>query len=209
VEVFKLNNVTKQFSEQFVLRDFSFEIRKGDKVIILGRSGIGKTTLFRLLLGFEKPDSGEIYFDDRLVDDDTVWKLRRKVAYVSQDLNIGHGNLQTFFNETLALKANLSSKKPAHESLNALLAYFELPETVLQKNIEELSGGEKQRVAIINALLLRRTIFLLDEITSALDKSLKSKVMDYFLLNPYYTILSISHDNYVPTGVVTKTLKLD
>lgn len=209
MEVFKLNNVTKQFSEQFVLRDFSFEIRKGDKVIILGRSGIGKTTLFRLLMGFEKPDSGEIYFDDRLLDDDTVWKLRRKVAYVSQDLNIGHGNLQTFFNETLALKANLSSKKPAHESLNALLAYFELPETILQKNIEELSGGEKQRVAIINALLLRRTIFLLDEITSALDKSLKSKVMDYFLQNPYFTILSISHDNYVPTGVVTKTLKLD
>jgi len=209
VEVFKLKNVTKQFSEQFVLRDFSVEIRKGDKVIVSGRSGIGKTTLFRLLLGFEKPDSGEIYFDDRLLDDDTVWKLRRKVAYVSQDLNIGHGNLQTFFNETLALKANLSSKKPAHESLNALLAYFELPETVLQKNIEELSGGEKQRVAIINALLLRRTIFLLDEITSALDKSLKSKVMDYFLQNPYFTVLSISHDNYVPTGVVTKTLKLD
>ena len=209
MEVFKLKNVTKQFSEQFVLRDFSVEIRKGDKVIVSGRSGIGKTTLFRLLLGFEKPDSGEIYFDDRLLDDDTVWKLRRKVAYVSQDLNIGHGNLQTFFNETLALKANLSSKKPAHESLNALLAYFELPETVLQKNIEELSGGEKQRVAIINALLLRRTIFLLDEITSALDKSLKSKVMDYFLQNPYFTVLSISHDNYVPTGVVTKTLKLD
>jgi len=209
VEVFKLKNVTKQFSEQFVVRDFSFEIRKGDKVIVSGRSGIGKTTLFRLLLGFEKPDSGEIYFDDCLLDDDTVWKLRRKVAYVSQDLNIGHGNLQTFFNETLALKANLSSIKPAHESLNALLVYFELPQTVLQKNIEELSGGEKQRVAIINALLLRRTIFLLDEITSALDKSLKSKVMDYFLQNPYFTVLSISHDNYVPTGVVTKTLKLD
>ena len=209
MEVFKIKHVTKQFSEQFVLRDFSFDIQKGDKVIVSGRSGIGKTTLFRLLLGFEKPDSGEIYFDDRLLDEATVWKLRRKVAYVSQDLNIGHGNVHTFFNETLALKANLSGKKPAFESLKALLAYFELPQTVLQKNIEELSGGEKQRVAIINALLLRRTIFFLDEITSALDKSLKSKVMDYFLLNPYFTVLSISHDNYLPDGMVAKTLKLD
>lgn len=209
MEVFKINKITKQFSEQFVLRDFSFEIQTGDKVIVSGRSGIGKTTLLRLLLGFEKPESGEIYFENRLLDDASVWELRRKVAYVSQDLNIGRGNLQVFFNETLTLKANLANKKAAFENLNELLAYFELSVALLQKNIEELSGGEKQRIAIINALLLKRTIFFLDEITSALDKSLKSKVMDYFLLNPTFTVLSISHDKYVPTGVVTKTIKLD
>lgn len=209
MEVFRIENISKQFSEQFVLRDFSFVIQPGDKVIVSGRSGIGKTTLFRLLLGFEKPDSGEIYFENQLIDELSVWELRRKVAYVSQDLSIGRGNLQTFFNETLSLKANFPNKKGALEKLNTLLVYFELPETVLQKNIEELSGGEKQRVAIINALLLNRSIFFLDEITSSLDKTLKSKVMDYFLLNPNFTILSISHDNYVPTGIATKTLKLD
>lgn len=208
MEVFRIDKITKQFSEQFVLRDFSFEIQKGDKVVVSGRSGIGKTTLFRLLLGFEKPDSGEIYYDNQLLDETSVWQLRQKVAYVSQDLNIGRGNLRAFFNETLSLKANLFIKKDALDNLNELLAYFELPETLLEKNIEELSGGEKQRVSIINALLLNRNIFFLDEITSALDKSLKAKVLDY-LLHPDYTVLLISHDGYLPAGVDIKTLKLD
>ena len=207
--MFRLEHLTKQFSDQFVLEDFSFDIQEGEKIIVSGRSGIGKTTLFRLLLGFEQPDSGKIYFENELLTEITVWNLRRRVAYVSQDLNIGRGNLQTFFNETLSLKANVEQKSNSLGELEELLNAFELPDTLLQKNIEELSGGEKQRVAIINALLLKRNIFFLDEITSALDKSLKAKVLDYFLLNPAFTVLSISHDNYLPTEAVTRTLKLD
>ena len=207
--MFRLEHLTKQFSDQFVLEDFSFDIQEGEKIIVSGRSGIGKTTLFRLLLGFEQPDSGTIYFENELLTEVTVWNLRRRVAYVSQDLNIGRGNLQTFFNETLSLKANAEYKNSSLDELEELLNAFELPDTLLQKNIEELSGGEKQRVAIINALLLKRNIFFLDEITSALDKSLKSKVLDYFLLNPTFTVLSISHDNYLPAEAITRTLKLD
>jgi putative ABC transport system ATP-binding protein len=207
--MFRLEHLTKQFSDQFVLEDFSFDIQEGEKIIVSGRSGIGKTTLFRLLLGFEQPDSGKIYFENELLTEISVWNLRRRVAYVSQDLNIGRGNLQTFFNETLSLKANAEYKNSSLDELEELLNAFELPDTLLQKNIEELSGGEKQRVAIINALLLKRNIFFLDEITSALDKSLKSKVLDYFLLNPTFTVLSISHDNYLPAEAITRTLKLD
>ncbi len=207
--MFRLEHLTKQFSDQFVLEDFSFDIQEGEKIIVSGRSGIGKTTLFRLLLGFEQPDSGKIYFENELFTEVTVWNLRRRVAYVSQDLNIGRGNLQAFFNDTLSLKTNAEYKNSSLGELEELLNAFELPDTLLQKNIEELSGGEKQRVAIINALLLKRNIFFLDEITSALDKSLKAKVLDYFLLNPAFTVLSISHDNYLPTEAVTRTLKLD
>jgi len=207
--MFRLEHLTKQFSDQFVLEDFSFDIQEGEKIIVSGRSGIGKTTLFRLLLGFEQPDSGNIYFENELLTEVTVWNLRRRVAYVSQDMNIGRGNLQAFFNETLSFKANIEYKNSSLGELEELLNAFELPDTLLQKNIEELSGGEKQRVAIINALLLKRNIFFLDEITSALDKSLKSKVLDYFLLNPSFTVLSISHDNYLPAEAVTRTLKLD
>ena len=207
--MFRIEHITKQFSDQFVLQDFSFEIQAGEKIIVSGRSGIGKTTLFRLLLGFEQPDSGKIYFENQLLTEDSVWELRRRVAYVSQDLNIGRGNLHSFFNDTLSLKANIEYKNSSLNELDDLMNSFELADTLLQKNLEELSGGEKQRVAIINALLLKRNIFFFDEITSALDKSLKSKVLDYFLLNPDFTVLSISHDNYLPASAITRTLKLD
>ena len=207
--MFKLEDITKQFSDQYVLQDFSFEILQGEKIIVSGRSGIGKTTLFRLLLGFEQPDNGRIYFENQLLTETNIWDLRRRVAYVSQDLNIGRGNLQAFFNETLSLKANINHKNDSLNHLREMMTYFELPDSLLLKNIEDLSGGEKQRVAIINALLLKRDIFFLDEITSALDKSLKIKALDYFLLNPDFTVLLISHDNYVPENAQTRILKLD
>jgi len=206
--MFELQHITKQFSDKFVLNDFSFRIAAGDKVNISGRSGIGKTTLFRLLLGFEQPDSGAVFFENKPLADANLWKVRRRVAYVGQDLNIGRGKVQALFEETMSLKANLSLKSGYKAELAAHLAYFELPETILDKNIEELSGGEKQRIAIINALLLKRQIFFLDEITSALDKVLKTKVLDYFLQTKDFTVLYISHDNYVPSAVDLKTLTL-
>ena len=206
--MFDIQNISKRFSENFVLRNFSFQISRGDKVNITGRSGIGKTTLFRLLLGFEKPDSGTISFEGSVLTDTSVWELRRRVAYVSQDLSIGTGKVQTLFDETMSFKANLKYKEGAAIEIPQLFDYFELQDSLLHKDIETLSGGEKQRVAIINSLLLKRDIFFLDEISSALDKPLRIKALDYFLLNPDFTVLSISHDNYLPSGVEIKALKL-
>jgi len=207
--MFEFQHVTKQFSEKFVLKDFSFKIAEGDKVNIAGRSGIGKTTLFRLLLGFEQPDSGTICYKNKPLTDANVWEVRRNTAYVSQDLNIGRGKVQTFFDETMSYKANLHHKHATGKELLQHLDYFELPETILAKNIEELSGGEKQRIAIVNSLILKRNIFLLDEVTSALDPSLKAKVLDFFLKNENFTVLYISHDSYLPEKTVVRTLKLD
>jgi len=209
MELFRIDNITRQFSEKFVLQNFSFTVLPGQKINISGRSGIGKTTLFRLLLGFEKPDAGNLFFQDKELKAEQVWIVRRKVAFVSQDLNIGRGKVADLFHETLGYKANLSLKKDSDKKISEYLTYFELPETILQKNIEELSGGEKQRVAIVNALLLKRNIFFLDEITSALDVSLKAKVLDFFLGNPDFTVLYISHDLYLPENSDVKILKLD
>lgn len=207
--MFNIQHISKQFSNNFVLSDFSYHILTGDKINIVGRSGIGKTTLFKLLLGFEKPDNGTISFENYELTDSKVWELRKRVAYVSQDLNIGHGKVQSFFDETLLYKANFQLKSIAYEAIHEHMEYFELSRDILQKDIESLSGGEKQRIAIINALILKRKIFFLDEVSSALDKPLRIKTIDYFMLNPAFTVLSISHDNYLPLGVNIKTLKLD
>ncbi len=208
MEIIKVENITKQFSDKFVLRNFSFVVNEKDKINISGPSGIGKTTLFRLLLGFETPDEGKIYFENAELSEEKIWEVRKKVAYVSQDLSIGHGKVSTFFNETLNYKANIHQKGKTDIEKERLFKLFELPDSILNKNIEELSGGEKQRVAIINALLLGRTIFFLDEVSSALDIKLKKTVLDFFLCHPDFTVLYISHDNYLPENSNVRILKL-
>ena len=124
--MFDIQNISKRFSENFVLQNFSFQISRGDKVNITGRSGIGKTTLFRLLLGFEKPDSGTISFEGNFLTDKSVWELRRRIAYVSQDLNIGTGKVQNLFDETMSFRANLKYKEEAAIEIPQLFDYFEL-----------------------------------------------------------------------------------
>lgn len=205
----QFKNITKQFTDHFVLHNFNFEIQKGEKIAITGRSGIGKTTIFKLLLGFVKPDKGEILFEGEPLTDKTIWDLRKKIVYISQDLNIGTGKVSQLFEDTLSLKTNADKKAEGLKRANELLAQFELTAAILSMNIEELSGGEKQRIAIINGLLLNRDIYLLDEITSALDKSLKKKVIDFFYLHPDFTVLSISHEQYLPENTTIRTLKLD
>ncbi len=207
-EMLEFKQINKQFSEQYLLQDFSFTVAEGDKVNISGKSGIGKSTLFKMVLGFEKPTAGEILYKGKKLDDALVWELRKEVAYVSQDLNIGQGNVREFFAATMSLKANAKQNVGIEAKLKDLLAFFELPEVILDKNVEELSGGEKQRVAIINALLLNRKFFLLDEISSALDKDLKEKVINFFLKKEEFTVLYISHDNYLPEGVNLKSIQL-
>jgi putative ABC transport system ATP-binding protein len=75
-----------------------------------------------------------------------------------------------------------------------LFAFFDLPLKILKEDYVNLSGGEKQRIALIVALLLKRDIFLLDEATSSLDRELKLRVIDFFTHRPEWTVLSISHD---------------
>lgn len=204
----KAKSITKKFTEKFILREFSFEINPGDKVNIAGPSGIGKTTLFKLLLGFELPDSGCIEVNSKALEGSQIWAVRQQVAYVSQDLNIGLGTVNQLFAETLSYKNNEHLKQDAQTHIAELLKLFELPQPTLAKNLSELSGGEKQRIAIVNALLLQRKVFFLDEISSALDASLKEKVLSFFLGNPAFTVLYISHDSYKPVNITLKTINL-
>ncbi len=189
----KFENVSLSFDGSYVLKDFSFDVKRGGKLILSGRSGIGKSSVFRLLLGFVKPDSGRILFMDKPLDHKYIWTVRRSIAYISQDLNIGFYTVKELFDAILSFKANSLAKETSQ--LDGLLEYFELDGCVLDKKIADLSGGEKQRIAIIQALLLNKKVFLLDEITSALDNKLKLKVMDYFFSRDDWTIICISHDN--------------
>ncbi len=189
----KYDSIGLTFGNKTVFSNFSLEISEGQKAVIWGKSGLGKTSLFSLLLGFVRPSEGKIFFNDSEVNDKTIWGIRRSIALVDQSTAIGSGNVADWFELVSSIKANSNADFSKGKILE-LFNYFELEEDILAKEMEELSGGEKQRVAIITSALLKRPVFLLDEATAALDENLKKKTVNYFCNNPAWTVMAISHD---------------
>jgi putative ABC transport system ATP-binding protein len=191
-ELIKYKNIGISFGNKNILLGFNLSIKKNQKVLIRGKSGIGKTTLLKMLLGFTRPTEGTIYFQNQKINSETCWEARKKISYVSQDTDLGEGKIKNLLNEIFSYKINKEKL-----DLNKVLAFMqelELEDDILEKNFQELSGGEKQRIGILISLLLNRDIYLLDEVTSALDGNLKKKVADYFLAQEDWTLLIISHD---------------
>lgn len=189
----KFNNIHLNFNGKIIIQNLSFEVKHGEKAVLIGKSGSGKSSLLGMLLGFIEPNKGEILFEGMRIDKKSAWYVRKKVAYADQDVSIGNGNVLNFLNFVSGLKTNVSLDFN-RVKVNGLLSYFELSNDTIYKDIAELSGGEKQRLAIVISILLERKIFLLDEITSSLDKHLKKKVADYFVERENWTCLVISHD---------------
>lgn len=193
MSVIKFEDVAVRFNDDFLFERLNFELKKGEKLLIYGKSGEGKTTIIRLILGFECPHDGSIFFEGNRLDRKTVWYVRTKISYVSQNLDIGDGPVRELINRVMAFKAN-ANIKPSNADLLDWLKFLRLKESILREHFERLSGGEKQRIAILIALLLKRDVFLLDEVTSALDSELKGKMIDYFTSRSDATVVVISHD---------------
>ncbi|ADE36692.1 ABC transporter ATP-binding protein [Methanohalophilus mahii] len=179
-------------SHQKVLENFNLTIKEGEKLLIRGKSGTGKSTLFMCLLGLMRPSGGDVYFENLPVTGNSVSVVRTKVAYVPQNVDVGRDSVEEFFDTIFSY--NAVGFSPSFEKMQRLLEWFELDASILKKEFKSLSGGEKQRIVLILSLLLERDVFLLDEPTSSLDSSLKSKVVDYFVNDPSLTVIVISHD---------------
>ena len=191
-EIIRYENAGISFGGKEVISDFSLCVLRGEKILLRGKSGIGKSTLFKMLLGFEKPSEGTLYYKGKPVNAQVAWEVRREVSYVSQDMDLGEGPVKNLLDEIFSYRPNREKRNP--ERLNSLMKEFELDQDILIKNFENLSGGEKQRIGILIALMLERDVFLLDEVTSALDSELKKKVVDHFLKHKNWTLFIISHD---------------
>jgi len=149
-----------------------------------------------MILGFVHPSSGRVRYRGEEVGAETAWNVRREVAYVAQDTDIGDGIVQELIDTVLSYQVNAEhlTQTAQEDHLNDLLSIFGLGREILSQDFRELSGGERQRVVTILGLMLGREIFLLDEITASLDVNLKQRVADYFLGHPEWTLLVISHD---------------
>lgn len=173
-----------------IFSNLNLSVGKNEKLLIQGRSGIGKTTLFRLILGFESIDSGKITINGSQVLPAHIQKIRTQIFYLSQDIDLKNETVHTLIND---LFIHSPQGLPDRTRLNSLLEQFELDETLLNKNTTELSGGERQRLGLVIGILLDRPIWLLDEPTAALEARMKKKIASYVLTRKK-TMIIISHD---------------
>jgi putative ABC transport system ATP-binding protein len=192
-ELIRYQDVGVRFNGCQLLSGFNLNINQGDKILLKGKSGTGKSTLLKLILGIVRVQEGKVYFRGQGLCPETVWNIRKEIAYVSQDTDIGEGIVKDLINEIFHYQNNKGMKY--HNKRNYLLEYFEMDKALLYNRFEDLSGGEKQRICLIISILLGKEIFLLDEVTSALDFELKKKVVDYFLQQNNWTLFIASHDD--------------
>lgn len=194
VPAIEINDLTIRLDEKTVLDHLSLRIDVGERVIFTGPSGCGKTTLFRAILGFIEPVTGSIFINGTRLTSESVWTLRAQLGYVAQEPDLGTGNVREVLERPLRYRANGELRQNLVK-VPDLFDQFALPRELLDKEVTSLSGGEKQRLALIGAILLNRKIYLLDEATSALDQANREIVLKYFREHENLTVLSITHAN--------------
>ncbi|MEM7010557.1 MAG: ATP-binding cassette domain-containing protein [Verrucomicrobiota bacterium] len=186
--VFEINDASVRFAGGKEIGGLNLRVCEGEKVVIRGQSGSGKTTMLRLLLGFAQPKSGEVKFRGADLTPEAAWRLRQEVAFVNQAPD---GDTVTVHDAL----TRLCKEQPDRPQLQAALERLELEKGALKQLTSNLSGGERQRVALAAASLLKRRIFLLDEPTAALDEANKTRVADLFLDEENdWTVVVVSHD---------------
>ena len=193
----RMDNVTFRYAkgDREVMSNFSHDFRPGTKTAILGTTGAGKTTLFRLILNFIQPDSGEVTFYGNGFTHAADKSMRKNVVFVPQGNTLISGTIR---NNLLMAKPDASDEE-LHTALHTSCAdfVFDLPQgidTVLSEHGGGLSEGQAQRIAIARGLLRPGAVFLLDEISSALDEDTERELFSrLFAARPSTTILLITH----------------
>ena len=197
-EIISAIKINKTFSNNVrALEDFSFSVKKGEVLTIIGPSGSGKSTLLRCLNGLEEIDQGSITVDGIPFDSNPAnrKKIIKKIGMVFQSFNL-FPHLTVLENISLAPKlVRKTSKKDAETVAMNLLEKVNISE----KSNEypgRLSGGQQQRVAIARALAMKPEIMLFDEATSALDPEMISEVLDVIrdLAKEGMTMLLVTHE---------------
>ncbi len=189
-DVLTVHNLSKSFDQKKLFWDINFEIKRGERVAIIGDNGTGKTTLLKIINGLLEPDTGEVIYGSNV-----------SVAYYDQEHQVLHMD-KTLFDE-------LSDTYPemTNTQIRNILAAFLFTGEDVYKKIADLSGGERGRVSLVKLMLSKANFLLLDEPTNHLD-IISKDVLENALNNFPGTVCYVSHDRYFINKTATRILDL-
>lgn len=190
----ELRNICFSVDQQIIIDNLSLTLQPNEFKVITGPSGCGKSTLLKIIASLFPPSSGDIFLYGKNIITIKPEEYRQKVSYCFQT--------PVLFGETvsdnLRFPYQIRGDKVDNEKIKKGLLQFDLPLHILDKKIDELSGGEKQRVALLRNLQYQPEILLLDEITSALDdknKEIVHQVIDDLINSSGIAVLWVTHNS--------------
>jgi len=194
LSLFYLDRISVKTETHILLENLTLSFNSNKIIGITGPSGIGKTTFLKLFNRLWEPSSGTIYYREKPINTWDTTILRREVSLLFQEPALFGQKVKDDLFYPFSL-SRFSENPPKEEELIKALEIMSFSPSYLEKNSSELSGGEKQRIALIRSLLLKPKVLLLDEPTSALDEDLsKELITKIHNIHPPELILFISHD---------------
>jgi ABC-type polar amino acid transport system ATPase subunit len=210
----KVEKLTKRFGELAVLEDISFEVQRGEVLVLCGPSGCGKSTLLRCLNGLERIQKGQIWLDGLAIggaSQKELMKIRSKVGIVFQQYNL-FPHMTSKKNITLApIKILKQKKKEAEKNAEKLLEMVGIPEKADVYPCS-LSGGQRQRLAIARALAMKPQLMLFDEPTAALDPEMKEEVLNVIRNlrdKEHMTMILVTHEINFVKNVANRVMMVE
>lgn len=197
----EIDNISISFGSLVLFKGLNLHVHPRGSVCICGGSGSGKTSLLKAILGFVPLSEGTIRVDGTLLTSKTVDYIRRKIAWIPQELALPCEWVSEMVKMPFELKAN----REAGFSKQGLMEYFSLlglEEELYDKRVNEISGGQRQRIMLAVTALLNKPLLIVDEPTSALDQESCLRVIELFksLCDRGMSIVSVSHDKQFATG---------
>lgn len=191
--IISLKQISFKIAQEMILEDITFDIQKGEVLTITGPSGSGKSTLLKLIGSLFSPTEGEIIYKGKeleLIDPEIY---RKEVSYFFQNASLFDQTVK----DNLTFPYFIRDKEADEIYIKSYLEKVKIPEAYYNKPVSELSGGEKQRVALVRNLLFQPEVLLLDEVTSSLDannKAIIHSVLSDLNKEKQVTIVKITHD---------------